>query len=177
MKNKSTSDHCQSSGKTTATVKTATDLDLPNTTTKLYLNESLCPYYHILGQKKHYLQWVKLVVISFQMYQLKYVFKKRDLQFQLQIQLILKIISLVWTWMLQDRFDLYFYSFFTVVFLMVWLCQCLVCFHFYSSEYASWLSARICHALLISYLEIFDASNPPRLVDLLTYYFLSHLPF
>ena len=52
MKNKITSDHCQSSGKTTATIKTATDFDLPNTTTKLYLNESLCPYYHILWSKK-----------------------------------------------------------------------------------------------------------------------------
>ena len=27
---------------------TATDLDFPNTTIKLYLNESLCPYYRIL---------------------------------------------------------------------------------------------------------------------------------
>ena len=30
---------------------TATDLDLPNTTIKLYLNESLCPYYRILWSK------------------------------------------------------------------------------------------------------------------------------
>ena len=30
---------------------TATDLDLPNTTIKLYLNESLCPYYPILWSK------------------------------------------------------------------------------------------------------------------------------
>ena len=29
----------------------ATDLDLPNTTIKLYLNESLCPYYRILWSK------------------------------------------------------------------------------------------------------------------------------
>ena len=30
---------------------TATDLDLPNTTIKLYLNETLCPYYRILWSK------------------------------------------------------------------------------------------------------------------------------
>ena len=30
---------------------TATDLDLPNTAIKLYLNESLCPYYRILWSK------------------------------------------------------------------------------------------------------------------------------
>ena len=30
---------------------TATDLDLPNTTIKLYLIESLCPYYPILWSK------------------------------------------------------------------------------------------------------------------------------
>ena len=30
----------------------ATDLDLPNTTIKLYLNESLYPYYHILWSKR-----------------------------------------------------------------------------------------------------------------------------
>ena len=30
---------------------TATDLDLPNTTIKLYLNKSLCPYYRILWSK------------------------------------------------------------------------------------------------------------------------------
>ena len=29
----------------------ATDLDLPNTTIKLYLNESLCPYYRIFWSK------------------------------------------------------------------------------------------------------------------------------
>ena len=30
---------------------TATDLELPNTTTKLYLSESLCPYYRVLWSK------------------------------------------------------------------------------------------------------------------------------
>ena len=30
---------------------TASDLDLPNTTVKLYLNESLCPYYRVLWSK------------------------------------------------------------------------------------------------------------------------------
>ena len=30
---------------------TATDLNLPNTTVRLYLNESLCPYYRILWSK------------------------------------------------------------------------------------------------------------------------------
>ena len=65
---------------------TANDLALPSTAIKLYLNESLCPYYVSYGQKvKHYLQWVKFIVISFQMDQLKYVYKKRDLQFQLHI--------------------------------------------------------------------------------------------
>ena len=62
---------------------TSTDLDLPNTIIKLYFNESLCPYYRILvsyGQKvKHYLQRVKFIVISFQIGQLKYVYKKRNL--------------------------------------------------------------------------------------------------
>ena len=45
---------------------------------------------------KQYLQWVKLIAISFQIDQLKYVYKKRDLQFQLNIQLILKNIFLAW---------------------------------------------------------------------------------
>ena len=77
---------------------TATDLDLLNTTIKLFLNESLVPMSVSYDQKvKHYLQWVKLIVISFQMDQLKYVYKKRDLQFQLHTQLILKSIFLVWT--------------------------------------------------------------------------------
>ena len=59
---------------------TSTDLDLPNTTIKLYLNESLCPYDLSYGQKvKHYLQRVKFIVISFQIDQLKYVYKKRNL--------------------------------------------------------------------------------------------------
>ena len=50
-----------------------TDADLPNATIKLYLNESLCPYYRVShGQKvKHYLQRVKFIVISFQLDQLK----------------------------------------------------------------------------------------------------------
>ena len=30
---------------------TASDLDFPNTTIKLYINESLCPYYRILWSK------------------------------------------------------------------------------------------------------------------------------
>ena len=45
---------------------------------------------------KQYLQWAKLIAIPFQIDQLKYVYKKRDLQFQLNIQLILKSIFLVW---------------------------------------------------------------------------------
>ena len=75
---------------------TATNLDLPNTITKLYLNESLCPItVSYVLKVKHYLQWVKFIVISFQIDQLKYVYKKRDHQFQLHIQLILKSIFLV----------------------------------------------------------------------------------
>ena len=117
---------------------TATDLDFPNTTTKLYLNEILCPDYRILWSKsKALLQWVKFLVISFQMVHLKYVYKKRGLQFRLHVQLTLKSIFLVWTWVLQGRLDLHFYSFFTVVFLMVWLYQCLIYFLFFKF----WISA------------------------------------
>ena len=82
---------------------TATDLGLLNTTIKLYtiklyLNERLCPYYRILWSKSKALFTMgKIIVISFQMDQLKYVYNKRDLQFQLHIQLILKSIFLVWT--------------------------------------------------------------------------------
>ena len=86
---------------------TATDLDFPNRTIKWYLKESLFPYYRLLWSKsKALLQWVKFIIVSFQVDQLKYVCKKRYPQFQLHIQLILKSIFLVWTWVLQGRSDL-----------------------------------------------------------------------
>ena len=99
------------------------------------------------GQKvKLYLLWVTYIAISFQMNQLKYVYKNSDLQFQLHIQLILKSIFLVQTWVLQGRLGLHFHSFFMVVFLMVCLCKS----YFYSSspEYKLWLSA-----ILISHIH------------------------
>ena len=42
-------------------------------------------------------------------------------------------------WVPLGRLGLTFYSFFAVVFLMVWLCQCLSYFYFSSSEYTLWL--------------------------------------
>ena len=73
---------------------TATDLDLPNTTIKLYLNDSLYPYYHILWSKrKALLTWIKQIAILFQMGQLKYIYKNRELQFQLHISWFWKVFS------------------------------------------------------------------------------------
>ena len=70
---------------------TATDLDLPNATIKLHLNENLCPCDRILWSKsKALFIMVKYIAVSFQMDQLNYSYKNRDLQFQLHIQLILK---------------------------------------------------------------------------------------
>ena len=126
---------------------TATDSDLPNNTLKLYWNKSYCPYYRILWSKSKALFTMgNIHTISFQMNQLKYVYKNSDLQFQLHIQLILKSIFLVQTWVLQGRLGLHFHSFFMVVFLMVCLCKS----YFYSSspEYKLWLSA-----ILISHIH------------------------
>ena len=97
------------------------------------------------------------------MNQLKYAYKKRDLQFQLHIELILKSILLVWIWVLQGRLDLHFYNFFKVVFLMVWLYQC-VFFLFFKF----WICA-------LTFRSI-DTSNLPRLVNLSTYYVLIAFP-
>ena len=79
----------------------ATDLVLPNTTIKLYLNESLCSYYRILWSKskalftmgKTYIYFISNDSVKIRL-QGTY---KRDLQFQLHIQLILESIFLVQT--------------------------------------------------------------------------------
>ena len=71
---------------------TATDLDLPNTIIKLYLNENLCPYYRILWSKsKALLTMGKIHSYFISNGSVKYVYKKSDLQLQLHIQLILSI--------------------------------------------------------------------------------------
>ena len=86
----------------------ATDLDLPNTTIKLYLNESLYPYYHILWSKRKALLTMDKID--------SYIISNGSVKIHLQEQgtsvpithkLILKSIFLVRTWVLQDTLGLH----------------------------------------------------------------------